>query len=439
MSTHITSDMIRVALSGGGCDFITEHSADVDVATLTSILEEDGWKASSPIQEVLVYLSMSPQPKVPTVTGATELAPIVAALLGLTIGKPDSPEPETDATILARLERDGDYVFSLDTRLVCVPPRNGNLYHLERVHFHPRDAQILFEEDAHVYFLLSHEDGPTRFRGSVSSAYGKWFSHFDADDVVQKNIWRWLSNPDKEYHAIISALNNALILLGRDAKGKLPSVASTTMAQLWSITNSRERASEKGTAMHLALEQRCNGVPEDEVAPNLVFEGGDITLPAVQYRHFVDTVVDREGLKPYRTEWSVYDTDAVLSGQIDSLWVDPEGRFHMLDWKRCKNANLGPEEKHWGRYGSGPCASVPDTDYGHYGCQQALYAYILERNYGIKVASMRLVQFHPTALGNECRVVRVADSFRGVAEAIVKQRVDEMAACAVNPSKRIKT
>ena len=55
--------------------------------------------------------------------------------------------------------------------MASVPPREGPLYRLERENFHPRDAHIVFEENAHTYFLLSPEAGPSRFQGSVSSAY----------------------------------------------------------------------------------------------------------------------------------------------------------------------------------------------------------------------------------------------------------------------------
>lgn len=421
----ISADTLRLVLSGKASIKVGVDS--VDNSTLNTAVAETEWRGPSPLKGVISYLAASPEPKVPSITDAKELAPIVASILGLTVvNQATSPKRDTDDTILARLEAEGDYIFTRGGDTACVTsvaPREGNLYLLERKHFHPRDAKIIFEEQAHVYYLLSDEGGPARFQGSVSSAYGRWFSHFDADEVVRKNLDRWVANPNKEYHEITVALSDAIDTLGRNAAESLPDVACSVMAHLWNINNLRERACEKGTAMHLALEQRCNSVPEEEI--NLIFDDGAVTLPEVQYQHFVKSVVEAEGLRPYRTEWSVYDTHAVLSGQIDSLWIDREGRFHMLDWKRCKNANLGPDEKHWGRYGTGPCATVPDTDYGHYGCQQALYAYILEQNYDIQVASMKLVQFHPTALDIECRVIEIDESFRGVAIAIVKERTDQ--------------
>ena len=421
----IQSQLLREILSGTAS---ISEGGSVDNKTFISVVAEDGWRSTSPLKGVMDYLASGAEVKVPIVTLSEELAPILASLLGLNrVNLVPPPCPESDTEILERLKVKGDYDFLHGSvgKVCGVTPRQGHLYSLERENFHTRDARIIFEEDAHVYFLLSEDEGPSRFRGSVSSAYGRWFSHFDADEVVRKNLDRWLLNPQKEYHSIAAALRDATEALGRDIKETLPQVASDTMAHLWNINNLRERASEKGTAMHLALEQRCNDVPEEDVIPNLTFDGA-VTLPEVQYEHFIETVVNREGLKPYRTEWSVYDTAAILSGQIDSLWVDRHGKFHMLDWKRCKNESLGPEEKHWNRYGTGPCASVPDTDYGHYGCQQALYAYILENNYNIKVESMRLVQFHPTALDTECRVIEVDESFRGVAEAIVLHRMSEM-------------
>jgi hypothetical protein len=42
-----------------------------------------------------------------------------------------------------------------------------------------------------------------------------------------------------------------------------------------------------------------------------------------------------------------------------------------------------------------PLDKLPNTNWGHYVLQQNVYTWLLERNYGIQVASMCLVQVHP--------------------------------------------
>ena len=107
----------------------------------------------------------------------------------------------------------------------------------------------------------------------------------------------------------------------------------------------------------------------------------------------------RKGLKPYRTEWRIFDEDIDLAGSIDLLCVD-EGdadkstttkskkppaspRFVMVDYKRTKAL----ETKGRGK-GVGPCAALSDTNTNHYYVQQNLYRHILERKYGIIVDEM---------------------------------------------------
>ena len=114
---------------------------------------------------------------------------------------------------------------------------------------------------------------------------------------------------------------------------------------------------------------------------------------------------------PYRSEWSIYDENARVAGQIDSLWFDEtrNGVIIMADWKRVRKS-LSPdvliqEEQAFGKYGlrecvfaalyPGPCADMFDCAYNHYLVQQHLYAYILRLHYGVDVGLMMLVQCHP--------------------------------------------
>eukprot|EP00969_Alexandrium_andersonii_P137549 6083527-Alexandrium_andersonii.AAC.1 len=55
-----------------------------------------------------------------------------------------------------------------------------------------------------------------------------------------------------------------------------------------------------------------------------------------QFLMFLREEIVPRGWLPFRTEWSIYDCDHMVAGQIDSVWVDPAtGAFHMVDWKRC--------------------------------------------------------------------------------------------------------
>jgi hypothetical protein len=141
-----------------------------------------------------------------------------------------------------------------------------------------------------------------------------------------------------------------------------------------------------------------------------------------KYHAWRATVPDWE---PYRTEcvlfffsmrcsdrprrWSVFHEEACISGQIDSLWRDKEGNFHMADWKarllvrsrqrrrghlllvqRCKHIELESSEK-----GYHPFHKLPNTNWGHYCVQQNAYAYMLKTKYGIDCKTLSLVQLHP--------------------------------------------
>ena len=84
----------------------------------------------------------------------------------------------------------------------------------------------------------------------------------------------------------------------------------------------------------------------------------------------------------------------MVAGQIDSVFVDPDGGLHMVDWKRCKD-KLSADMNSWNRFGFGCCAHLPDHSFSHYCVQQNLYRLILKRNYGVELQSMHLAQFHP--------------------------------------------
>ena len=65
----------------------------------------------------------------------------------------------------------------------------------------------------------------------------------------------------------------------------------------------------------------------------------------------------------------------------------------MVDWKRVGEMTTVAFR---GERGFGPMSKFPNTKLSHYELQQNLYTAMVERSYGIRIASMELVQVHPT-------------------------------------------
>ena len=107
---------------------------------------------------------------------------------------------------------------------------------------------------------------------------------------------------------------------------------------------------------------------------------------------------DKVELKPYRTEWVVYDEKHNIAGTID--FVDCQnGEYIIYDWKRSdKIIDNGMPIKisKYDEKGNHPLEHLDNTPYYHYALQLSIYKYILENNYNIKISDLRLGVFHPT-------------------------------------------
>ena len=109
---------------------------------------------------------------------------------------------------------------------------------------------------------------------------------------------------------------------------------------------------------------------------------------------------------PFRVEWSLFNEDLKVAGQLDSLWfdLDGDGRLVMADWKRARllltNDLATLERQAFGKMGVSCCAHLYDTAWSHYFVQQTLYVYMLALKYGLAVSKMILVQCHPDVCGS---------------------------------------
>lgn len=150
--------------------------------------------------------------------------------------------------------------------------------------------------------------------------------------------------------------------------------------EMWEKKGKQSR--EQGTLLHEKIEKYYQGIdsPDD---------------PAFQlFKQFARKIT----LKPYRTEWGVYDNDLGIAGSID--FVDCQnGEYSIYDWKRSDKlvANgLPVKNNKYGEKGNYPFEHLDNSPYYHYALQLSIYKYILERNYGIKVVHLRLGIFHPS-------------------------------------------
>ena len=219
---------------------------------------------------------------------------------------------------------------------------------------HERDALIKFEEGPHKYTCNGSSDYT-----SVTTWNHSHFKPFDPDSIIKKmtsNPEKWLKSP---YY------------------GKTPEEIKAG----WD--KGRDDAALAGTEMHKAIEQwYLRGCPAEKSDANLS-------------PHFCKFVNDHPLLKPYRTEWMIFDEDIRIAGSIDMVYECPsgDGSLMIYDWKRCKEIK---RTNGFGDFAMTECINhLPDSNFWHYALQLNTYKYILEAKYNKKISQMCLVCLHP--------------------------------------------
>ena len=214
---------------------------------------------------------------------------------------------------------------------------------------HERDADILFEEEAHKYTVRGRHD----FK-SVTTVVGQLFSAFDADKVIQKMMRgaKWALSP--YFGMTADAIKAKWKLAGDDAAAE-------------------------GTRMHADIEHFYKGEPYEN--------------ESVEFKQFLDFHRNLDpDFRPYRSEWRVFNEDVGIVGTIDMLFQRGDGTVAIYDWKRCKKIE---KSSPWGRALHPAVCRLPDTNYWHYALQLNLYQFLLETKYDLKVSSRVLVCMHP--------------------------------------------
>lgn len=220
---------------------------------------------------------------------------------------------------------------------------------LAKANPHERDDHIEFDEPTHTYTI----DGDSTFT-SVTTWNHTHFKEFDADAIIANmmNSHRWPSN-------------------------KYFGMTPDEIKAAWD--KNRHEAATAGTKMHYDIECYYNDI--------------DVENDSVEFKYFMEFVVDHPDLMPYRTEWTVYDKELKLAGSIDMVYENEDGTLRIYDWKRSKGI---VRNKQFEEYSTKECIShIPDTNFWHYALQLNTYKAILEKNYDKKVTELKLVCLHP--------------------------------------------
>ena len=219
---------------------------------------------------------------------------------------------------------------------------------LEKINAHERDKRILFDEEPHIYYIDGSSDNI-----STTTFIHTLFSPFNADEIIKKmmNSKKWSGSP---YFGMTS----------EEIKKK------------WS--DNGKIASSAGTLMHRDIEYYYNDI--------------EVNNDSSEYNYFLKFKEDFNYLKPFRTEWVIFDDDLKLSGSVDMVFYNTKNNtYEIYDWKRTK------EIKKFNSFSNGnpPVEHLPDCNYWHYSLQLNIYRKILETKYNLPISKLCLVVCHP--------------------------------------------
>ena len=268
---------------------------------------------------------------------------------------------------------------------------------------HERDAHISFQEEGHKYTI--HTDPNSKYT-SVTTWNHSHFPHFNADLVIQKMMKGKNWNPQNKYWGLTSQQ----IQDQWTANGAAVSGAGTKMhEQIEHFMNDPVQPypythAQLSAKYLLAQNELKDAGPPDQqnnIPPN------ELKDASQEWLYFLNFLRDYPDLKPYRTEWMIYDEELKLSGSIDMIYENPDGSLMIYDWKRSKEIS---RVNNFNEYAKTQCIShLPNSNFWHYALQLNTYKAILQKNYGKTVTDLYLVRLHPDAEEGTYELLKVPD------------------------------
>ena len=260
---------------------------------------------------------------------------------------------------------------------------------------HDRDQYIQFFEEDHKYVITND---PENKYTSVTTWNHSHFPVFNANLII-KNMMKgknW-----KEGH-------------------KYWGLTAEEIKQQWSSNSSA--VSGAGTDLHFEIECFMNN-PDIESGYKKGYKHSDLheaylqnpkAIEVVEWDYFINFVKDHPELKPYRTEWTIYDEDLKISGSIDMIYENPDGTLSIYDWKRSKDIT---RVNNFNKFAINKLiCHMPDANFWHYALQLNTYKRLIERKYGKTVTDLYLVRLHPDAEEKNYELIKLPDLSKEIDE-----------------------
>jgi ATP-dependent exoDNAse (exonuclease V) beta subunit len=244
---------------------------------------------------------------------------------------------------------------------------------------HDRDLNICFFENGHLYEVANSSDKYT----SVTTWVHSHFPKFNANMIIKsmQNGKKWL--PGHKYW-------------GKTAE---------EIKKEWCSNES----ATAGTALHFQIECFMNN--NNIKLPYTHQELYDIYFNTLtqndvpEWNYFIQFIKELPHLKPYRTEWIVYDEDVQIAGSIDMVYENDDGTLSIYDWKRSKEIS---STNNYNKFAYTQCLKhIPHTNFWHYALQLNIYKKILENKYGKKVTELFLVRLHPNNIQQTYELIKL--------------------------------
>jgi hypothetical protein len=181
---------------------------------------------------------------------------------------------------------------------------------------------------------------------------------------------------------------------------------------MWS--NNASAVSGAGTDLHFEIEcfnnesrLDCDYTNKELYALYISNHGGTHESRPLEWKYFINFVKDFPNLKPFRTEWVIYNEDVKISGSIDMVYENQDGTLSIYDWKRAKNIT---RVNNFNRFALTPqICHLPDSNFWHYALQLNTYKAIIEAKYGRTVRDLFLVRLHPDAEEQNYELIPLPD------------------------------